>query len=579
MIILKRLQLKSSRFRNWLNMVYHVSENDTIGSEIITTVINILTAKAEFDSSSEIVQLFVRVAILENDPYTIYYDLTNKKWEIVKITHEGWSVVSSRDAPILFTRFSNQKPQVYPAISKSYTADIFDQFIELINLSKGKTTEGKNAVEPTKLMLKCYIICILFPTIPKAISMTRGEQGTAKTTGQGLIKMLIDPCTAKLLGIPESRNELIQILSHNYIAYFDNVSFLKDWIVDELCRAVTGSGNQKRRLFTDDEDVIANFMRGIGLNGINLGSARPDLIDRGLIHDFEPISDVNRKLEQEIWSQFEELKPQLLAYIFDTLVEVLKLKKNGGIKLERLPRMADFALHCEMIPRCMGNPNDTFTSAFVKNVEVQTIESIASNPVVIVIIELMKDTPEWKGTATTLHSDLQGIAILIGIDTHDKSWPKSPNGLSRKLNEVKTPLRKADINIQSYFADSHVKLKEIRITKTSPASPASPANQKNDKNHAQITSDKGNDVAGDVSKNEIRLVQPFEQKGAQLFTETVEPNETVEITETVEPNELKSESKEVKSTELEKAHASITVNIRPVCSLGFGMGFKQKRHD
>jgi DNA polymerase elongation subunit (family B) len=514
---IETLQLKQSRFRNWLNMFYHVSENDTIGSEIITTVINILTAWAEFDSDSETVELFVRVGVLENEPNTIYYDLTNKKWEVVKITPQGWKIISSQDAPILFTRFANQKAQVYPGKSKDYLPDIFDKFIELINLSNGKTAEGINAAKSTKIMLKCYIICIFFVKIAKAISMTRGEQGAAKSTSQALVKMLIDPSAARLLGLPDSRNELIQILSHNYIAYFDNVSFIKDWLVDELCRGVTGSGNQKRKLFTDDEDMVANFRRCIGLNGINLGSARPDLIDRGLIYEPEPITDEDRKLEEEIWSEFEKIRPQLLAYIFDILVEVLKLKQNGGIKLERLPRMADFALHCEMISRCMGNPDNAFIDAFAKNVNVQTIESIASNPVAVVVMEYMKDTLKWKGLTTLLHTELQSKALLLGINTRDKLWPKAPNALSRKLTEVATPLRKAGINIESYTEDSHKNVRTIEITKTSPQSPQSPQNEKNNANRAQITSDKSGFFCGDISPNKTHGARPSNQKLSELL--------------------------------------------------------------
>jgi hypothetical protein len=269
-------------------------------------------------------------------------------------------------------------------------------------------------------------------------------------------------------------------------------------------------------LFTDDEDMIANFKRCIGLNGINLASARPDLIDRGLIYEPEPISEEDRKLEEEIWSEFEKLRPQVLAYIFDILVEVLKVKQNGGIKLARLPRMADFALHCEIISRCMGNPPEAFINAFAKNIEVQTIESIASNSVAVVIIEFMRDKLEWTGTATTLHSQLESKAIDLGINTWDKSWPKSPNALSRKLNEVKTSLRKTDISIENYTLDLHTGLKGIKITKTSSASSASSANKKTTENRAQITSDIGNDIADDVLKNETHGAHPFTQIAKKL---------------------------------------------------------------
>lgn len=136
------LQLKSSRFRNWLCMTYYRAEDNVLGGETVTNVLNVLTARAEFDNGSDMKNLSLRVATLAEEPFTIYYDLTNRNWEIVKITDEGWSVISSKDAPILFRRFKNQIPQTYPSKSKEYPKDIFDKFIGLINISKGKTLEG-----------------------------------------------------------------------------------------------------------------------------------------------------------------------------------------------------------------------------------------------------------------------------------------------------------------------------------------------------------------------------------------------------------------------------------------------------
>jgi hypothetical protein len=134
--------------------------------------------------------------------------------------------------------------------------------------------------------------------------MTHGEQGAAKTRSQEVVKMLVDPSQLKTLTFPKDGNELAQKLAHNYIAYFDNVSYIPDWISDELCRGTTGTGFSKRQLYTDD-DVIYNFKRCIGFNGINLGAIRADLFDRGLIYELE------------------------------------RIEKNGDIKLDELPRMAD----------------------------------------------------------------------------------------------------------------------------------------------------------------------------------------------------------------------------------------------
>ena len=86
--------------------------------------------------------------------------------------------------------------------------------------------------------------------------MLHGEQGSAKSTLQELVKMLIDPSYVKTFTFPRDSNEFIQQLSHNYIVYYDNISEIKEWISDLLCRAVTGSGSSKRQLYTDDEDFF-----------------------------------------------------------------------------------------------------------------------------------------------------------------------------------------------------------------------------------------------------------------------------------------------------------------------------------
>ena len=95
---------------------------------------------------------------------------------------------------------------------------------------------------------------------------------------------------------------------------------------------MTGSGFSKRQLYTDDDDIIYSFKRCIGFNGINLGATKADLLDRGLIIHLEQIPEEKRRKIKDIWNDFNEIKPQLLGYIFDILVKVLKENRWHGIK-------------------------------------------------------------------------------------------------------------------------------------------------------------------------------------------------------------------------------------------------------
>jgi hypothetical protein len=216
------ISLTSSKFEKYIYKIFYESEYKIILSkEERNEIIEHLQYKAEFSGITK--KLELRVS--KTDDYTFYYDLANKNEGIgaVKITPSGWSL--ENNPPILFIGYSNQLAQVNPSPSCLSTVDgidnkIFDKFIDLLNV-KG---------EDNKLLLKCYIISLFVPSIPKPILMLHGEQGSAKTILQELIKMLVDPSIVRTLTFPRDINELVQQLSHNYLAYYENLSNIKEWI-------------------------------------------------------------------------------------------------------------------------------------------------------------------------------------------------------------------------------------------------------------------------------------------------------------------------------------------------------------
>lgn len=470
------LSLNGRRFKNLLYRIFY-NETKKLNAEKIEGILNILKADAEF--SGNIKKLDLRVA--KTDDYTIYYDLTDKNWRVIKITTNGWSIVEGKKEspiPILFKRYSNQKPQIIPEIYDK--GDIFDKFIDLLNLKD----------ENNRLLLKCYIISLFIPSMAKPILILHGEQGSAKSTLQESIKMLVDPSIVKTLTFPRDINELVQQLSHNYIAYYDNISSIPDWISDLLCRAVTGSGFSKRQLFTDDDDFIYTFKRCVGINGINLGNIKSDLLDRSIIIQLEKIPKKKRRKIEELWKDFNMIKPQLLGYIFHVLVKMLDVKKKeGGITLpDGYNRMADFEEYGEIISRCMGNEDNKFLEAYQENVGIQIDQAIEANPLSTVLLQFMdrRDNPgnEWKGTATKLLSELNEFAEneLKMIISRIKSWPKSPNKLSGDLNEIITNLREKGIVIKRDKDNKGNRIITICKLSPEPSYRQEPADQAQDSN-------------------------------------------------------------------------------------------------
>ena len=369
----------------------------------------------------------LRVAWQNGD---INYDLSNDKWQCIKVSQQGWEIVNHTPAP-MFVRF-NQTPQVDP--ERNYEQNIFDKFLQLTNLKE----------DQDRMLLKVYIVSLFIPDIPHAMLILHGEKGSAKSTLQTMIKLLADPAKPTLLTIHSDRSEFIQQLAHNHIAYYDNVKKTPGWLSDESCKAVTGIGQSKRKLYTDDDEIVYEYKRCLGFNGINISLSEPDALDRSMMIELDRISKENRKVESDIMAEFMQLRPQLLGLIFDILVKALQIKST--IKLNDLPRMADFALWGEAIAKAMGYKDLEFIQAYYENIGKQNIEAIENHPLGQTVVKFYEEEMQakslmsWEGQPAKLLDELELVAQRHKVNTNHKSWPKEVRWLTRRLNQIRSNL-------------------------------------------------------------------------------------------------------------------------------------------
>ena len=75
------------------------------------------------------------------------------------------------------------------------------QFLGLTNL--------KHENEDDRLLLMVYIVSLFIPDIPHVMLVLHGEKGSAKSTLQTLIKMLVDPAKPRLLTVYKDEKEFI----------------------------------------------------------------------------------------------------------------------------------------------------------------------------------------------------------------------------------------------------------------------------------------------------------------------------------------------------------------------------------
>ena len=76
--------------------------------------------------------------------------------------------------------------------------------------------------------------------------------------------------------------------------------------VDLLCCFATGGGNAYRTLYTDEDEHLFNIKRPQIVNGIEDVAVRADLADRALFLTPAPITESERRPEDELWAEFQE---------------------------------------------------------------------------------------------------------------------------------------------------------------------------------------------------------------------------------------------------------------------------------
>ena len=416
--------IDNTDFNTWLNSLYYSAEKKPAKKDSLSQAKEVLKARAVFENTKAI-PLDTRVAELDN---AFWYNLSNNDWQAIKITADGWEIEDN--PPILFKRFRHQNSQCLP----SKDGDI-RRILKYINLQENHT------------LFLCWLVCCFVPNIPHAMPIFFGEKGAAKSTSCALLKKIIDPSSLGVLTLQKAERTMAVNLQNHWFLPFDNVSFINEETSDTLCRAITGSGIQQRKLHTNGDDYIFTFKRCIALNGINNVARRSDLLDRAILIELSRIDEDKRKENSAITKEFDKDLPLILGNIFDILSKAIKIYPN--VKLNKLPRMADFSHWGYAIAQALGNLGETFLDEYKCNYNKQNIEAINSDIVATLLIAFMKEKEIWKGKVSELLKELTYLADREKIKTKTNDFPSQANLLSRKLNSLKSNFKSIGIDFKS----------------------------------------------------------------------------------------------------------------------------------
>jgi hypothetical protein len=313
--------------------------------------------------------------------------------------------------------------------------------------------------EADRPVLIGVLVANLFPDIPHPILGLFGEQGTGKSTAAKVLSRILDPSPAQLRKAPKDAEAWVTAASGSWVVALDNLSSVPDWLSDSLCRAATGDGDVRRKLYTDGELAVFAFRRSVIVTGIDLGALNGDLGDRLVPVTLDLLDSCDRVEDSELSGAFTVAQPRLLGAVCTLASEVLRAFPSVG--RDDLPRMADFGVVLRALDGIRGTQS---LDRYCRMVQAVSTDALSGDAFMTELQGYLGPGGEFEGTAAQLLADV--LAKLKLVDDRwrpPKGWPASGRSVTVQLHRQAPAMRRAGWDVTDLGSNYHDNVTHWRI--------------------------------------------------------------------------------------------------------------------
>ncbi|WP_298963886.1 ATP-binding protein [uncultured Roseibium sp.] len=406
-------RIDSSVFQRWAAGRFYRSTGGAPAGQMLADALRVLSVRAIEDGTCY--KPMMRTGWVNG---ASWLDLCDDNWCAVKITANGWEVVEH--PPVKFVRSETMAPLPVPEAG------------HLIEEFRGHV----NADDNDYSLIVAWLVAALWGRASAyPVLALGGEQGSGKTTMARMLRTLADPSAVPALALPKDERDLFVQAMSGHTLSFDNVSKVDAWFSDAVCRLSTGSGFLTRKLHSDSEPFWFQGSRPVLLNGIPSLTDRADLAERALTVRLLRIDETTRQSEDDFWQEWTKVLPGILGSLLDAVSSAVR--RYDETKLERSPRMADFARLMAAAEPGLGWETGAFMAAYDANRQATTEQVFESDPVAVAIekfIPTQHPTNGWEGTATDLFAALN--QIVSDDMRRSRFWPSKVNALGNAVDRA-----------------------------------------------------------------------------------------------------------------------------------------------
>ena len=287
-------KLESRTFDQWLHYAYGQQHRVKIGSEWQSKVPGDGSARDAIRQLSGTARFSGRVEVpatrVGGDRETIWIDLGTKDWNAVKVTAQGWDIVTTPRVRFLRSR-------TMQALPLPIRGGRIDAVRGLLN------------VQPGEFVLVCgWWLQALNPVGPYPNGNICGPSEAGKTSLNNVMLRMVHPTSTGLRRASRKIEDILIAGRNGWALGFDNMSWMTPEMSDTFCQLSTGISTGTRAHYTNDEEFAYFLKRPLLFNGIDEELlSRGDLASRTIKLVVPPITQ--RRTEEDLEEEFVKVWP------------------------------------------------------------------------------------------------------------------------------------------------------------------------------------------------------------------------------------------------------------------------------
>lgn len=336
----------------------------------------------------------------------------------------------------------------------------------LTNLNFAESALGGISPDQQRKALIIWLFALALPDLmpTKPLLMVEGAMGSGKSLAVQLIQVALMGAVKPITISKSQEDEFGVLLLRSPICVLDNVDSYIEWVADKVCSYTTTGVFPKRKLYSDDEEVIIKPHAFLAVASKNPTSfRREDVADRCIVLRLDRRTSFRRA--EKIIQDTKQLRAKLFGEYLYLVNRIIEEIRSGAYQEDEQEahRMADYAALGRVVARVVGWEPDEI----VKLMDALQSERDAfiseEDPLVDLLHKWLAYQPRMgpknsgrEVSVQQLFQELDTFAQADGIQ-----WYKSPRMLVQKLRSTHV---ERDFIIQTLAVDGH---KSYKITRKS----------------------------------------------------------------------------------------------------------------